>query len=118
MKLSDGQSQETAGKPLRKQGKPGANGHPQRVVQPHKSALLARLNRIAGQVRGISSMIEEDRYCVDVLTQISAIQSALDAVSIQLLKDHTQGCVQAAIKAGHGEQAITELMEAVRRFAR
>lgn len=92
--------------------------HPQRVVQPHKAALLKRLNRIAGQVRGISGMIEQDRYCVDILTQISAIQAALDAVSIQLLDDHSRGCMQAAIKSGQGDQAIDELMQVVRKFAR
>lgn len=88
------------------------------AVQPHKAALLARLNRIAGQVRGVASMIEQDRYCVEVLTQISAIQSALDGAAMQLLRDHTQGCVQAAIKSGRGEPAIDELMQVVRKFAR
>jgi DNA-binding FrmR family transcriptional regulator len=88
------------------------------VVQPHKAALLKRLNRIEGQVRGIAQMVQDDRYCVDVLTQVAAIQSALDAVGLQLLEDHTRGCVAAAVKADGGEQAIAELMTAVRRFAR
>jgi DNA-binding FrmR family transcriptional regulator len=92
--------------------------HPHQVVQPHKDALLKRLNRIEGQVRGIGGMISQDRYCVDILTQVSAIQSALDAVSMRLLKDHTQGCVQSAIKSGHGEEAIAELMQVVGKFAR
>jgi DNA-binding FrmR family transcriptional regulator len=88
------------------------------VVQPHKQALLKRLNRVEGQVRGIAQMIQDDRYCVDVLTQVAAIQSALDAVGLQLLEDHTRGCVANAVNADKGEQAITELMAAVRRFAR
>ncbi len=88
------------------------------VVQPHKQALLKRLNRIEGQVRGVAQMIQNDRYCVDVLTQVAAIQSALDAVGLQLLEDHTRGCVANAVSAKKGEQAITELMAAVRRFAR
>ncbi|MEK7875875.1 MAG: metal-sensitive transcriptional regulator [Pseudomonadota bacterium] len=88
------------------------------VVQPRKAALLRRLNRIEGQVRGIAKMVEEDRYCVDVLTQISAIQSALDALAIQLLENHTKGCVRSAIKSGNGEAAIDELMTVVRRFVR
>ena len=88
------------------------------VVQPHKQALLKRLNRVEGQVRGIAQMIQDDRYCVDVLTQVAAIQSALDAVGLQLLEDHTRGCVAIAVNADKGEQAITELMAAVRRFAR
>ena len=88
------------------------------VVQPKKSALLKRLNRIEGQARGIAKMVEEDRYCVDVLTQISAIQSALDALAIQLLENHTNGCVRAAIKSGNGEAAVDELMAVVKRFGR
>ncbi len=91
---------------------------PRRVVQPNKPALRARLNRIEGQVRGVASMIEQDRYCVEVLTQISAIQSALDGAAMQLMRDHTQGCVQAAIKSGRGEHAIDELMQVVRKFVR
>lgn len=88
------------------------------MTQPHKSALLKRLNRIEGQVRGIAKMIEADRYCVDVLTQVSAIQSALDGVAMRLLEDHTHGCVQNAIKSGRGGAAIDELMEVVKKFAR
>ena len=95
-----------------------AGPRPRSVVQPHKAALLARLSRIEGQVRGVAAMIEQDRYCVEVLTQISAIQSALDSTALQLLRDHTQGCVRAAIKSGQGEQAIEELMQVVRKFVR
>jgi len=88
------------------------------TVQPHKAALVKRLNRIGGQVRGIAGMIEEDRYCVDILTQISAVRSALDALALQLLEDHTRGCVQSAIQSGHGKEAIAELMQVVGKFAR
>ena len=88
------------------------------VVQPHKQALLKRLNRVEGQVRGIAQMIQDDRYCVDVLTQIAAIRSALDAAALQLLEDHAKGCVAAAVKADGGDAAMVELMAAVRRFAR
>jgi DNA-binding FrmR family transcriptional regulator len=95
-----------------------AANRPRRVAQPHKAALLARLGRIEGQVRGVATMIEEDRYCVDVLTQISAIQSALDGAAMQLLADHTRGCVQSAIRSGRGDAAIDELMQVVRKFAR
>lgn len=79
---------------------------------------MKRLNRIEGQVRGVARMIEEDRYCVDILTQISALRSALDAVAMQLLEDHTQGCVKNAIRSGDGEASIAELMDVVRKFAR
>ena len=88
------------------------------VVQPNKPALLKRLNRIEGQARGIAKMVEEDRYCVDVLTQISAIQSALDALAMQLLASHTNGCVRSAIQSGDGEAAVDELMNLVKRFGR
>ena len=88
------------------------------VVQPDKPALLKRLNRIEGQTRGVAKMVEEDRYCVDVLTQISAIQSALDALALQLLANHTKGCVRSAIRSGNGDDAIDELMTVVRRFGR
>src|ERR1700754_1421078 len=91
---------------------------PQHVRQPHREALLKRLNRITGQVRGVAGMIESDRYCVDVLTQIAAIRSALDAVAMQLLEDHAHGCVQAAMRAGRGEQAVDEFMNVVKRLAR
>lgn len=88
------------------------------VVQPNKSTLLKRLNRIEGQARGVAKMVEEDRYCVDILTQIAAIQSALDALAMQLLASHTNGCVRSAIKSGDGDAAVDELMNLVKRFAR
>ncbi len=88
------------------------------VTQPHKQQLLKRLNRIEGQVRGIAKMIEEDRYCVDILTQVSAIRSALDAAALQILEDHTRGCVQTAVRKGSGDAAIAELMDLVRRFVK
>lgn len=90
----------------------------QAVVQPDKDALIKRLNRIEGQVRGINKMIVEDRYCVDVINQVSALQSAIDAFSIRLLENHTHGCMQNAIKSGNGKMAIDELMAVLRKFAR
>jgi len=93
------------------------HSHPA-VVQPNKSALLKRLNRIEGQARGVAKMVEEDRYCIDILTQIAAIQSALDALAMQLLENHTNGCVRTAIQSGDGDAAVDELMNLVKRFAR
>ena len=90
--------------------------HP--VVQPNKASLLKRLNRIEGQARGVAKMVEQDRYCIDVLTQIAAIQSALDALAMQLLANHTKGCVRSAIQSGDGEAAVDELMNVVKRFGR
>ncbi len=88
------------------------------VHRADKPKLLKRLNRVEGQVRGIARMIEEDRYCVDVLTQVAAVRSALDAMALQLLRDHTHGCVQGAIRSGRGEAAIDELLVVVEKFAR
>ena len=94
------------------------HNRPKTVVQPNKDILIKRLNRIEGQVRGVAKMIAEDRYCVDVLNQISALQSALDAVAMRLLENHTHGCMQGAIKSGKGNAAINEIMVVLRKFAR
>ena len=88
------------------------------VARDNKMGLGKRLNRIEGQVRGIGRMIDEDRYCIDVLTQVSAVQSALDALALQLLEHHLHGCVQHAVKSGEGDRAIEEALGAIRKFAR
>ncbi len=88
------------------------------VVQPDKEALLNRLRRIEGQMRGVAKMVEEDRYCVDILTQVSAAQSALDAVTMELLESHTRGCVQDAIKAGDAKRSLAEWMAVVKKLIR
>ena len=82
-----------------------------------KDQLQARLSRIEGQVRGVARMVEEDRYCIDVLTQISAIQAALDKVALGLLDDHARHC----LVGGHGgptepDEQVDELMGAVGRL--
>lgn len=83
-----------------------------------KEELLKRLRRIEGQIGGIQRMIEQDKYCVDILIQIAAVRSALNSVGLMLLESHTRGCVARAIKVGDGESAITELTEVVRRFVK
>jgi DNA-binding FrmR family transcriptional regulator len=88
------------------------------VARDNKTGLGKRLNRIEGQVRGIGRMIDEDRYCIDVLTQVSAVQSALDALALQLLEHHLHGCVQHAVKSGEGDRAIEEALGVIRKFAR
>jgi len=82
--------------------------------------VLNRLARIEGQVRGLGRMVEEDKYCVDILTQISAITKALDAVGLKILDGHVHGCVRDAMVGGGKEAEVktAELMEAVERFAR
>jgi CsoR family transcriptional regulator, copper-sensing transcriptional repressor len=88
---------------------------------PHKDQLLKRLVRIEGQVRGIVRMIEEDRYCIDILTQLGAVDTALEAVAIKVLEDHVRHCVAGALASGDEQQATeksAELLEAVQRFAK
>lgn len=92
---------------------PAASAHA--VAQ--RAALTKRLNRIEGQVRGIGKMLAEDRYCVDILTQVSAVRSALDALGLELLEHHLHGCVQQAVRTGAGEGAIDEAMHVIRKFA-
>lgn len=83
-----------------------------------KKAVLSRLRRIEGQVRGIEKMVEEDRYCIDVLTQVNAVRAALESVALQLLADHTEHCVIEAIQSGGGRAKVRELNEAVERLVR
>jgi CsoR family transcriptional regulator, copper-sensing transcriptional repressor len=83
----------------------------------NKEAIRRRLKRIEGQVRGIDRMIEEDRYCIDVVTQVTAVQAALDKVALELLADHTRHCVVDASEADYDEKT-EELMSAVRRLLR
>lgn len=86
-----------------------------------KAATLKRLNRIEGQVRGLSRMIEEGRYCIDVVTQIAAVQAALRRVEEDVLENHVAHCVEHAIKSGDAEQQrekIKELMDVLRRSMR
>ena len=82
-----------------------------------KDALSARLKRIEGQVRGIERMVEDERYCIDILTQISAVQAALDKVALGLLDDHAHHCVIGA-KPGDQQERTEELMGAVGRLMR
>jgi DNA-binding FrmR family transcriptional regulator len=86
-----------------------------------KAALAKRLHRIEGQVRGIERMVEDDRYCIDVLTQISAVSKALDALALEVLDDHVKHCVAGALASGDEGAAAAkteELLAAVQRFAR
>jgi CsoR family transcriptional regulator, copper-sensing transcriptional repressor len=83
-----------------------------------KDQLLTRLRRIEGQVRGIEGMVEDDRYCIDVLTQISAIQAALDKVALGLLDGHARHCVVDGRAEGNPGELTDELMAAVGRLMR
>ena len=82
--------------------------------------VLNRLARIEGQVRGIQRMVDDDKYCVDILTQIAAVTTALDRVALRVLEGHVHGCVRDAMVSGgkEAEGKADELLEAVERFAR
>lgn len=81
----------------------------------NKDAVLKRLRRIEGQVRGVERMVEENRYCIDVVTQVTAIQAALDKVALELLSDHAGHCVVGA-EEGERTERTEELMGAVKRL--
>ena len=89
-----------------------------RGYSTEKKAVLSSLSRIEGQIRGIRKMVDEDRYCIDVLTQLNASRAALESVALQLLADHTEHCVIEAIQSGGGKAKVRELNEAVERLVR
>jgi CsoR family transcriptional regulator, copper-sensing transcriptional repressor len=91
--------------------------NPTRGYTASKDELLARLKRIEGQIRGLEGMVEEDRYCIDILTQISAAQAALEKVALGLLDGHVRHCVIGA-EAGAREERTEEMMSAVGRLLR
>jgi DNA-binding FrmR family transcriptional regulator len=92
-----------------------ASDHP--GYSASKDQLLTRLRRIEGQVRGVQKMVEDERYCIDVLTQISAIEAALDKVALGLLDEHAHHCVMGA-EGGDRQEKTDELMAAVGRLVR
>ena len=83
-----------------------------------KESLLSRMRRIEGQARGIQKMIEEDRYCPDIIQQLTALSRAVGEVSLLLLQDHIEGCVTDAIQNDRGEETVRELIAVVRRAAK
>lgn len=86
-----------------------------------KGALIKRLHRIEGQVRGIERMVDEERYCIDILTQVAAVRTALESLAFEILGDHVNHCVAHALAAGDAEVAAEksrELLDAVQRFSR
>jgi DNA-binding FrmR family transcriptional regulator len=94
---------------------------PVRGYTKDKDALINRLHRIEGQVRGVERMVEDDRYCIDILTQIAAVNTALESLAFQILDEHVRHCVAGALTSGDAQDAqvkTEELLEAVKRFAR
>lgn len=80
-----------------------------------KDSLLARMKKLEGQARGIQRMIEEDRYCIDIVQQLTALSAAADEVSLLILESHIEGCVADAIREQHGEEHIKELVATIRK---
>ena len=97
-----------------------ASCHAQHGYSPEKAAYLRRLKLIEGQARGIARMVEEDQYCIDILTQVAAITSALKAVSLGLLNDHLSHCVVDAARRGgvESDEKIEEAMRAIKRLVK
>lgn len=81
-----------------------------------RADLLARLRRIEGQVRGIARMVEDDKYCVDILDQVTAATAALDKVGVGLLGNHVRGCVRDAVTTPTGDEKVEELIGVISRF--
>jgi DNA-binding FrmR family transcriptional regulator len=89
--------------------------------QDDKAAVLARLKRVEGQVRGLQRMVEDDTYCIDVLTQVSAATRALQSVAVQLLDDHLRHCVTHAVQsddAAESDRILTEASKAIERLVK
>lgn len=83
----------------------------------NKKELQDRLRRVEGQVRGIQRMVEQDQYCIDILTQVNSVTAALRSVGMGLLDDHVRHCVKDSIESGDSEAKVEELLAAVARFA-
>lgn len=81
-----------------------------------KQEIIKRLKRIEGQVKGIQKMIEEDKYCVDILTQIAAVRAAINKVGGIVLEKHSRACMQSALAADNKEQVLKELIDSVQKF--
>ena len=86
------------------------------LAKEKKKELFRRLNRISGQVEGLKKMVEETRYCIDILTQIAAARSALSSAGSYILEDHMKTCVKRAMKNGKGDREIKELMNVFQKF--
>jgi DNA-binding FrmR family transcriptional regulator len=83
-----------------------------------KENILTRLRRIEGQTRGLQRMVEEDKYCVDIMTQVASVQAALEQVSLMLMENHMRHCVTEAIQEGKGEEKISEVMNVLKRYVK
>ncbi len=87
----------------------------QYIYTKDKASLLVRMKKIEGQARGIGQMIDDDRYCIDIIQQITALSAAADEVSLLILQGHIEGCVTDAVRQQHGEGHMNELMRTIRK---
>ena len=92
--------------------------HRHASYEADRAKIMARLRRIEGQVRGVQRMVEEDKYCVDILTQLSAIIAATRQTGLLVLEDHVRGCVVGAAPGEDREALVSELTDAIERFTR
>ncbi len=81
-----------------------------------KKDLLNGLKTVEGQIRGIAKMVEEDRYCVDLLVQLAAVKARVNKLGLSVIESHTRGCVSLAIREGHGDEYIEELVDVISKF--
>lgn len=84
----------------------------------NKEKIQNRLRRIEGQVRGLQHMVEDDKYCIDILTQIRSVQAALEQVSLLLTEDHLRHCMKQALQSGNGAEKVAEVMAVVKRYSK
>jgi len=84
----------------------------------NKEKITTRLRRIEGQTRGLQRMVEQNKYCVDIMTQISSVQAALEQVSLLLMEDHMRHCVTEAIQQGNGEEKIKEVLNVIKHYTK
>jgi len=80
--------------------------------------ILSRLRKATGQLSGVTGMVEDGRYCIDVLDQLTAVTAAVDAIALLVLSDHINACVRAAIESGDSDEKVTELVAGIRRYVR
>ncbi len=88
------------------------------INQEVKKAAASRLKKIEGQIRGIGKMVEDEKYCIDIINQITAAEKALNGVSKIIMKRHVESCVTSAIQKGEGQEKINELIETVYKYSR
>ncbi len=86
--------------------------------EDNKEKIQVRLRRIEGQTRGLQRMVEQDKYCVEIMTQISSVQAALEQVSLLLMEDHMRHCVAEAIQQGNGDEKITEVLKVIKHYTK